>query len=160
MSDSLQPHGLQHARLPCPSPLPELVQTHVHQVDDAIQPCHPLSSPSPPAFNLSQLQGLFQWVSSPCQVTKVLELQLQHQSFQWIFLFYWLVWYSCRPKDSQESSPTRQFKHQFFGTQLSLCSSSYIHTWLMEKTIDLTRWTFVGKLMPLLFNILTRFVIG
>ena len=63
--------------------LPELAQTHVHRVGDAIQPTHPLSSSSPPTFNLSQYQGLFQWVSSPHQVTKVLELQLQ--SFQWIF---------------------------------------------------------------------------
>ena len=63
--------------------LPEPAQTHVHWVSDAIQPSHPLSSPSPPAFNLSQHQGLFQWVSSLHQVAKVLELQ--HQSFQWIF---------------------------------------------------------------------------
>ena len=65
--------------------LPELAETHVHWVDDPIQPSHPLSSPSPPAFNLSQQQSLFQWVSSSYQVAKVLELQLQHQSFQWIF---------------------------------------------------------------------------
>ena len=58
MSNSLQPSGLQHTRLPWPSPTPELPQTHVHQVSDAIQPSHPLSSPSPPAFNLSQHQGL------------------------------------------------------------------------------------------------------
>ena len=85
MSDSLWPHGLQHARLPCWSPLPELAQTHVHQVSDAIQPYHPGLSPSPANFNLSQHQGLFQWVSSLHQVAKVLELQLQHQSFQLIF---------------------------------------------------------------------------
>ena len=60
----------------------ELAQTQVHQVSDAIQPSHPLSSPSPPAFNLSQHQGLFQGVSSSHQVAKVLEFQLQHQSFQ------------------------------------------------------------------------------
>ena len=65
--------------------LPEFTQTHVHWVGDAIQPSHPLSSPSPPAFNLSQHQDLFQWVSSSHQVAKVLEFQLQHQSFQWIF---------------------------------------------------------------------------
>ena len=65
--------------------LPEFTQTHVHQVCVAIQPSHPLSSPYPPAFNLSQHQGLFQWVSSSHQVAKVLEFQLQHQSFQWIF---------------------------------------------------------------------------
>ena len=64
---------------------PELSQTHVHQVGDAIQPSHPLLSPSPPAFNLSQHQGVFQWVSSSHQVAKVLELQFQHQSYQWIF---------------------------------------------------------------------------
>ena len=71
--------------LPVHHQLLEFAQTHVHQVSDAIQPSHPLSSPFPPAFNLSQHQGLFQWVSSPHQVVKVLELQLQHQSFQWIF---------------------------------------------------------------------------
>ena len=60
----------------------ELRQTHAHQVGDAIQPSHPLSSPSPPAFNLSQHQGLFQRVTSLHQVAKVLEFQLQHQSFQ------------------------------------------------------------------------------
>ena len=65
--------------------LPEFIQTHVHPVSDAIQPSHPLSSPSPPAFNLSQHQGHFQWVGSSHEVAKVLEFQLQHQSFQWIF---------------------------------------------------------------------------
>ena len=65
--------------------LPELARTHIHQVGDAIQISHPLSSPSPPAFNLSQHQGLFQWVSSLHLGAKVLEFQLQHQSFQWIF---------------------------------------------------------------------------
>ena len=64
----------------------ELAQTHVHWVGDAIQPSHPLSSPSFSAFNLSQHQGLFQWVGSSQQVAKVLELQLQHQSLQWIFM--------------------------------------------------------------------------
>ena len=62
----------------------ELTQTHVHWVDDAIQSFHPVSSPSP-AFNLSQHQDLFKWVSSSHQVAKVLEFQLQHQSFPWIF---------------------------------------------------------------------------
>ena len=62
---------------------PESTQTHVHWVGDAIQPFHPLPSPSSPALNLSQHQGLFQWVSSLHQVAKVLEFQLQHQSFQW-----------------------------------------------------------------------------
>ena len=64
--------------------IPELTQTHVHRVSDAIQLSHSLLSPSP-TFNLFQHQGLFQWVSSLHQVAKVLEFQLQHQSFQWIF---------------------------------------------------------------------------
>ena len=63
--------------------LPEFIPTHVHWVGDAIQPSHPLSSPSPPAFNLSQHQDLFRWVSSSHQVAKVLEFQLQRQSYQW-----------------------------------------------------------------------------
>ena len=63
--------------------LPEFTQTRVHQVSDAIQPSHPLSSPSSPAPNPSQHQSLFQWVNSSHEVAKVLEVQLQHQSFQW-----------------------------------------------------------------------------
>ena len=79
----LRPHGLQHARLPCPSLTPRAYSNSFHWVGDAVQPSHPLSSPSPPALNLSQHQGLFQWVSSSHQVAKILELQLQHHSFQW-----------------------------------------------------------------------------
>ena len=69
--------------LPVHHQLPEFTETHVHWIGDVIQPSHPLSSPSPPSFNLSQHQGLFQWISSSHQVAKVLEFQLQHQSFQW-----------------------------------------------------------------------------
>ena len=102
VSNSLQPHELQHTRLSYPSSLLEFAQTHVHWVSDAIQPSHPLLSPSPPAFNFSQHQGLFKWVSSLHQVTKVLEFQLQHQSFQWIFrvdfLQDCLVWALCCPR--------------------------------------------------------------
>ena len=94
--------------------LPELAQTHIHWVGDAIQPSHPLSFRSPPAFNVSQHQSLFKWVSSFYQVAKVLEVQLHYQSFQWIFrtdfLKDWLVWSPYSPRDSQESSPTPQFK--------------------------------------------------
>ena len=65
--------------LPVHHQLPEFTQTHVHWVGDVIQPCHPLSSPSPPALKLSERQGLFKWVSSSHQVAKVLEFQLQHR---------------------------------------------------------------------------------
>ena len=83
VSNSLQPHGLQHARLPCPSPTPRAYSNSC----PSSQWCHPTisSSVSPPALNLSQHQGLFQGVSSSHQVAKVLEFQLQYQSFQWIF---------------------------------------------------------------------------
>ena len=94
--------------------LPEFTQTHVHWVSDVIQLSHPLLSPSPPAFNLSQHQGLFKWVSCWHQVAKVLKFKLQHQSFQWIFrtelLYDVLVGSPCSPRDSQECSPKPQFK--------------------------------------------------
>ena len=100
--------------LPVHHQLLEFTQTHVHGVGDAIQPSYPLSSPSPPALNLSEHQGLFKWVSSSHQLAKVLEFQLQHQSFQWTlrtdFLWDGLVGSPCSPRDSQESSPTPQFK--------------------------------------------------
>ena len=100
--------------LPVHHRLPEYTKTHVHWVGDAIQPSHPLPSPSPPALNLSQHQGLFQWVNPSHQVAKVLEFQLQHQSFQWTpktdLLQNGLVGSPCSPRDSQESSPTPQFK--------------------------------------------------
>ena len=99
--------------LPVHHQLLESTQTHVHWVSDAIQPSHPLSSPSP-ALNLSQHQGLFKWVSSSHQVAKVLEFQPQPQSFQWTpgtdLLLDGLVGSPCSPRDSQESSPTPQFK--------------------------------------------------
>ena len=110
MSDSLRPHEL---RTPGPlvhHQLPEFTQTHAHRVGDAIQPSHPLSSPSPPAHNPSQHQGLFQWVNCLNEVAKVLEFQLQHQSFQWAprtdLLQDGLVGSPCSPRDSQESPPS------------------------------------------------------
>ena len=113
VSDSLRPHELQHTRLPVHHQLPEFTQTNVYWVGDAIQPSHPLSSPFP-AFNYSQHQGFFKWVSSSHQVAKVLEFQLQYQSFQWLFrtefLADGLVESLCSPRDSPESSPTPQFK--------------------------------------------------
>ena len=130
----------------------ELAQTHVHRVRNAIQPSYPLLSPSPHAFNVSQHQGLFQWVSSLHQLAKVLEFQ--DQSFQWIsrtyFLWDGLVGSPCSPRDSQESSPTPQFQsiHSsalsfFYGpTRTSIRDTG--------KTIALTRRTFVGKVMFLL----------
>ena len=149
--------------LPVHHQLPEFTQTHVHRVSDAIQPSHPLLSPSPPAPNPSQHQGLFQWVNSLHQVAKVLEYQLQHQSLQWTprtdLLQDGLVGSPCSPRDSQEFSPTLQFKtinslmFNFFTVQFS-------HLYMTTgKTIPLTRRTFVDKVMSLLFNTLSRLVI-
>ena len=108
------PMNCSTSGLPVHQKLPESTQTHVHWVGDAIQPSHPLLSPSPPAFNLSQHQGLFKWVSSFHEVAKVLEFQLQHQSFQWTLrtdlLQDGLIGSPCNPMDSQESFPTPQFK--------------------------------------------------
>ena len=97
----------------------EFPQTQVYWVGDAILPSQPLSSPFPPAFNLSQHQGLFQWVSSSHHVTKVLELQLQQQSFQWIVTVDWLDLLAVRGTQRIFSSATI-WKHQFSGTKPSL----------------------------------------
>ena len=101
----------------------EFAQTHVHRVGDAMQRTHPLLSHSLLAFNLSQHQGLSQWVNSSHEMTKVSDLQFQHQSSQWIFrvdcVEDWLVGSSCCSRDSS----TTVRKHQFFGAQPSLWSN-------------------------------------
>ena len=115
MSKSLPPHGLQHTRLLCPSLSPWVCSNS----SPLSQWCHPTVSSStatsPPALNLSQHEGLFWWVSSSHQVAKLLELQLQHHSFQSIFRVDfcqdWLVWSPCSSRDSQGSSPALQFKN-------------------------------------------------
>ena len=142
----------------------ELAQSHVHWVSDTIQPSHPMLSPSPPACNPSQHQGLFKWVSSSRQVAKVLEFQLQHQSYQWIFrtnfLYDWLVGCLCSPRDSQESSPTPQFKN-INSLVLSFLYSPTLNPYMTTgKIIALTRQTFDNKVMSLLFNVLSILVIA
>ena len=142
----------------------ELAQTHVHWVGDAIQPSHSLSSPSPPALSLSQHQGLLQWVSSLHQVAK-----------------YWSFSFSISP--SNEYSGLISFRMDWFdlldvqGTLKSLrqhhsskasilqCSAFFMvqlsHPYITTgKTIALTRWTFIGKVMSLLCNMLSRLVIA
>ena len=112
--------------LPVHHQLPEFTQTHAHRVGDAIQPSHPLLSPSPPAPNHSQHQGLFQWVNSSHEVAKVLQFKPQHQSFQWTprtdLLQDGLVGSPCSPRDSQESSPTPQFK------SINFSALSFLHS--------------------------------
>ena len=142
VSSSLRPHGLQHTRSPCHHQLFEPIQTHVHCVSDATQPSQPLLFPSPPTFSLSQHQGLCKCVSSSHQVAKVLEFQLQHQSFQWIFrtdfLYDGLVGSPYCPRDSQHSPPTPWFK-SFHSSVLSFLYSptlTSIHDYWENHSFD------------------------
>ena len=120
--------------LPVHHQLPEFTQTHVHRVSDAIHPSHPLLSPSPPAPNPSQHQSLFQWVNFSHEVAKVLEFQLQHHSFQRNaradLLQKGLVGSPCSPRDSQESSPTPQFK------SINSSALSFLHSPTLTSIYD------------------------
>ena len=144
--------------------LPELAQTHVHQVSDAIQPSHPLSSPSP-SFNLSQHHGLFKWVSSLHQVAKVLgefsfNISPSNEysgliSFRMDWLDLLAVQGTHKSLLQHHSSKASILWHSaFFIVQLS-----HPHR-TTGKIIALTRWVLVGKVMSLLFNILSRLVIA
>ena len=144
--------------------LPKLAQTHVHQLGNAIQPSHPLSSFSLPAFNLSQKQGLFQWVNSWHQVAKVLKFQFQHQSFQRIFRtdFFRVDWIDLLAVQGILKSLLQHHSSKASILQLSVFfivqfSHPYETT---GETIALTRQTFVGKVMALCFNVLSRLVIA
>ena len=148
--------------LPCPSPTPG-----VHSDSrPSSQWCQPAISssviPVSSCPNPSQHQSLFQWVNSSHEVAKVLEFQLQHHPLQRNsrvdLLQNGLVGSPCSPRDSRVFSNTTVQKHQFFGAQPSSQSNSHIHTWLLEKSA-LTRRTLVGKVISLLFNMLSRLVI-
>ena len=164
MSDSLRPHRLRTAGFPVHHQLPEPIQTHVHCVGDTIQPSHPLSSPSPPTFNFLQHQGLFQWISSLHQVAKALEFQLQHQFFQWIFrtISFSIDWLDLLAVQGILKS---LLQHHSSKESILRCSVFFIvqhsHPYMTTvKTIALTSWTCVGKVMSLLFNMLSRLVIA
>ena len=157
VSNSLQPRGLQHARLPCPSPTPGTCSNSCQWcrwVGDAIQPSHPLSSPSPPAFNLSQHQGLFQWVSASHQVAQSWSFSFSispsnEYSGLISFRMYWLNLLAVqgtlkRLLQHYNSEASILWCSAFFIVQLSY---PYMTT---RKTIALTRWTFVGKVMSVL----------
>ena len=163
VSNSLWPHELQHARPLCSSPTPGV---HLNSCASS-RWCHsPVSSsvvPFSSCLQSSQHQGLFQRVNSLHEVAKVLEFQPQHQSFQWTprtgLLSDGLVGSPCSPRDSQESSPKPQFKasilrHSAFFTVQN--SHPYMTT---RKIIALIRQTFVGKVISLLVNMLSRLVI-
>ena len=150
--------------LPVHHQLLESTQTHVYRVSDAIQPSHPLSSPSPPALNLSQIQGLFKWVSSLHQVPKYWSFSFnispsnEHPgliSFRMDWLDLLAVQGTLKSLLQHHSSKASILPHSaFYIVQLS---DPYMTT---GKTIALTRLTFVGKVMSLLFNKLSRLVIS
>ena len=134
---TLWPMDCRMPGFPVHHQLPEHAQTHVHEVGDAIQTSYPLLSPSLPSFNLSQHQGLFQWVSSlhggqsigALASASVLPMNIQ----EW-FPLGWTGWISVQSKGlSRVFSNTTVQKHQFFGAQLSLQSNFHIHTWPLEK---------------------------
>ena len=158
MPDSLQHHGLQHTRLPCSSPTPRVCSNSC----PLSQWCHPTISSSVVPFSsclhsfpASEYFLMSQYFASGGQSTGVsasaLVLPMNVQGW-----FPWLVWSPCSPRDSQESSPTPQFK-SISSSVLSFLHN--IHTWL-GKTIALARQTFVDKVMSLLFNMLFRLVIA
>ena len=134
VSDSLRPHEPQHFSPLCPSPTPGVYPNSCPSSLWCHQPPHPLLSPSPPAPNPSQHQGLFQWVNSSHEVAKVLEFQLQHQSFQWTHRTDLpqdgLVGSPCSPRDSQESSPTPQFK------SINFLVLSFLHSPTLTSIYD------------------------
>ena len=149
--------------LPVHHQLLESTQTHVHWVGDAIQPSHPLSSPSSPALNLFQHQGLFKWVSSLHQVAKVLEFQLQHQSSNEhpgliCFTMDWLDLLAV------QGTLKSLLQHHSSKASILQCSAFFIvqlsHPYMTTgKTKALTRRTFEDKVMSLLFNMLSRLVV-
>ena len=164
MSDYLQPHESQHAGLPVHHQFPEFTQTYVHRVSDAIQPSHPLLSPSPPAPSSSQHQGLFQWVNSLHEVSQSIGVfsfsinpSNEHPgliSFRMAWLDLLAVQGTLKSLLQHHSSKASILRRSaLFTVQLS---HPYMTT---GKTIALTRWTFVGKVMCLLFNMLSRLVI-
>ena len=149
--------------LPVHHQLQEFIQTHVHWVSDAIQPSHPLSSPPPPAFNLSQHQGLFQWVSSSHQVARVLKFQLQQQSFH---EYPGLISFRMGWLDLLAVQRILKSLLQHHNSKLSILWHSAVfivqlsHPYMTTgRTIALTIWTFVGEVTSLLFNVLSRLVI-
>ena len=155
MSNYLWPHALQCTRLPSPLPTHGVYPNSCPSSRWCHEPSHPLWSPSPPAPNPSQHQGLFQWVNSLHEVAEVLEFQLQPQSFQWtprtdLFADQGTL-KSLLQHHSSKASILR--RSAFFTVQL-------LHPYMtIGKTVALTRWAFVGKVMSLFFNMLSRLVI-
>ena len=164
MSDSLRPHESQHARPPCPSPTPR-VHSNSHPLSQWCHPAIPSSivsfsscPQSLPASESYQMSQLFASGGQSIRVSASIPV-LPVNAQDW-FPLGWTGWISLQSKGlSRVFSNTTVQKHNFFGAQLSSQSNSHIHTWTTGKTIALTRWTFVGQVMSLLLNMLSRLVI-
>ena len=156
MCDSLQPHGLQHTRLPCLSPSLWVCPNSCPLSWWCYATSYPLSPSSPPfALNLSQHEGLFRWVGSSLQVAKVLELQCQHQSFQWIpgLISFRIDWFDLL---AVQGTLKHLLQYDSSKTSILWCSAFFMvqlsHPYMTTgKTITLTIWTFFSKVMSLLF---------
>ena len=153
MSDSLQPHVLEHARLLCIPLTPRVAEIHVHW--------DTLPFPSPFAFNLSQHQRFFpvSWLLALGGQS----IELRQKCFQWIFrlVYFRIDCFDLLAVQGTLKSLLQHYnsKHWFFGTQPPLWSNSHLYM-TAGKTIALTLWTFVGKVMSLLLNMMSRFVIA
>ena len=161
MSDFLLPRGLRMPGFPVLHHLLEVAQTHVHRVSDAIQPSHSLSSPSPPAFNLSgSFPKSWLFTSGGQSIGASASTPVLPMNIQGWFLLGLTGLISLPSKGlSRVFSSTAVQRHQFFGYQLFLIVQLSHPYMITRKTIVLTRWTFVGKVMSLLFNMLSRFLI-
>ena len=166
MSDSLRPHESQHARPPCPSltffDLSESTQTHVHRVGDAIQQSHPLSSPSPPAFNLSQHQGFSNESAFHIRLPEYWSFNFNISSSNEHpgLISFRMDWLDLLAVQGTLKS---FLQHHSSKASILQCSAFFIvqlsHPYMTTgKTIAMTRWTFVDKVMSLLLNMLSRLV--
>ena len=169
VTDSLWPHGLQHTRLPCPSPTSGAYSNSCPSSQWCHPTVYPLSSPSPPTFNLSQHQGLFQWISSSHEVTQSIGVSASVSAsasvhhFQWIsgLISFRTDWFALLAIQGtlksllqhHSSKASILWRSGFFIVQLSHPNMT------TGKTTALTRWTFVGKVISLLFNMLSRLII-
>ena len=161
MSDSLWPHGLQHARLPCPLPTPGVCSNHVHQVGIVIQPSHPLSSPYPPALHFPSIRVFSNESVLHIMWSKYWSFSINPSNEYSALISFRIDWLdilavqgTLKSLLQNHSSKLSILRHSgFFMVQLS-------HLYMTTgKTVALSIWTFVGKAMSLLLKMLSRFVI-
>ena len=161
MSDSLWPHGLQHARLPCPSSSPGVCSNSVHWFSDAIQPSHPLSLPSLPALNLSQHQNFSKTLTLCIMWLKYCSFISPSNEYSGLISFR-IDWFDLFAVPGILVS---FLQHHSLKTSILWCWAFFMvqlsHPYMTTgKTTSLTTWTFVGKVMSLLYDTLSRFVIS